>query len=121
MLTKVQEFMLYALGTTYEQFTARFAGKPMAIVMSKADFIELVHSAKIASKKDRAVYRNLESLEKLRLIAYNNRTLALTKKGQLAYASIKRDLGPYFFVSDLLKSNDLLKYTTKKQTVLREE
>jgi hypothetical protein len=119
--TKVQAFMLYALGTTYDQFAERFKEKPLALVMSKADFIDLVHAAKIASKKDRAVYRNLESLEKLRLIAYNNRTLALTKKGAAAYQAIRKEMAPYFYVRDLLRSDDLLRYTTKRQTVLREK
>ncbi|HIH24647.1 TPA: hypothetical protein HA251_06460 [Candidatus Woesearchaeota archaeon] len=120
-LTKVQSFMLYALGTTYDQFSERFNGRPLAIAMNKVDFIDLVHAAKIASKKDRAVYRNLESLEKLKLIAYDNKTLALTKKGIAAYQAIRKEMEPYFYIRDLLRSDDILKYTAKRQTVLKDE
>jgi hypothetical protein len=120
-LTRVQAFMLYALGTTHDQFSARFKDKPLSLTMNKVDFIDLVHSAKIAEKKDRAVYKNLESLEKLKLVAYNNKTLTLTKKGRIAYESIKTSMAPYFYVRDLLRSDNILKYAAEKQTVLKEE
>ncbi len=119
-LTKVQAFMLFSLGKASEEFGARFVNRPVAFVMSKTDFIELVHNAKIASKKDRAVYRNLQSLEEQRYVSYNNKTLALTKKGVKEYERIRRDIAPYLSVTATLKSNEMLKFTSKAQTVLRE-
>lgn len=119
VLTKVQQFMLFALGACYEELEERFSGKPVAMVMRKTEFIDLVHNAKIASKKDRAVYKNLESLEKQRLVSYENKALILTAKGKIAYEKIKADILPFVRVNKTITSDDILSYTHANQTRLR--
>jgi len=118
-LTRVQAFMLFSLGKAYEEFDARFAGRPVAFVMNKTDFIELVHKSHIATKKDRAVYRNLQSLEEQRYVSYHKKNLILTKKGAKEYERIRKETRPYLAVTDTLKSNEMLKFTSKAQTVLK--
>jgi hypothetical protein len=119
-VTKVQAFILFALGTCYAEFSKRFTDKPLAVSMSKSAFIELARTAKITSKKERALYKNLEALESLKLITYDNKNLALTLHGQKLFERIHNDLEPYINVKGVL-STDVLKYTTKTQTILRGE
>ncbi len=116
--TKVQAFILFALGTCYEECGRRFAGKPLAVSMNKVDFIELARKAKITSKKERALYKNLEALESLKLITYDNKSLALTPKGQQVFERVRNDLEPYINVKGVLAA-DALKYTTRAQTILK--
>lgn len=120
-VTKVQAFILFALGTCYEEFSKRFAGKPLAVSMSKADFIGLARRAQITSKKERALYKNLEVLEGLKLITYDNKNLALTRKGQRLFERIRNDMNPYINVKSVLAGDGVLKYKTRAQTILRGE
>lgn len=117
-VTKVQAFILFALGTCYAECSRRFAGKPLAVSMNKVDFIELARKANITSKKERALYKNLEALEDLKLVTYDNKNLALTVKGQKLFERVHADLEPYINVKGVLGA-DVLKYTTKTQTILK--
>jgi len=118
--TKVQAFILFALGTCYAECSRRFADKPIAVSMNKVAFIELARKASIAKKKERALYKNLEALEQLRLVSYDNKNLALTEKGWKLYARIRNDLEPYISVKGVL-NDDLLKFTSKAQTILKRD
>jgi hypothetical protein len=118
--SRVQAFILFALGTCYEECSRRFAGKPLAVSMSKSAFIELARKASITAKKERALYKNLEALESLKLITYDKKNLALTQKGRKLFERVRNDLGPYINVKSVLAS-DVLKYTTKAQTILKGE
>jgi hypothetical protein len=117
--TKVQAFILFTLGTCYAECSKRFAGKPLAVSMNKVAFIELARKAQITSKKERALYKNLEALEALRLITYENKNLALTPKGNKLFERIRTELDPYINVKGVLTSDDALKYTTRAQTILK--
>ena len=119
-VTKVQAFILFALGTCYAECSRRFAGKPLAVSMNKVDFIELARKAQITSKKERALYKNLEALEGLKLVTYDNKNLALTPKGQKLFERVHADLEPYINVKGVLGA-DVLKYTTRTQTILKGE
>lgn len=88
--------------------------------MNKSIFIQLARKAKITSKKERAMYKNLETLEKLKLISYTNKNLSLTQKGQKLFERLNKDLEPYINVKEVL-GRDALKYTTRTQTILRGE
>ena len=86
--------------------------------MSKAAFIDLARAAGMVKKKERALYKNLESLEEKKLIMYNHKSLALTPKGQKAYERVLNELAPYLSVSQLLTNQDVLRYTKKVKAVL---
>lgn len=120
-ITKVGAFMLYSLGLCHEQFEKRFSGRPVMLSLSKADFIDLMQRAKIAHKKERALYKNMQDLEEQHYITYENKTLILTTKGEKVFDKIAADISPYLEVSGILTSNDILKYTVKKQLILKEE
>lgn len=118
-VTRVQAYILFALGTCYEQCSKRFAGKPMAVSMNKVAFIELARKANITEKKERALYKNLEALEQLKLVSYDNKNLALTEKGKSVFERVKDDLMPYINVKGVLDSDHVLNFTTKTQTILK--
>lgn len=117
-VTKTQAFILFAVGNCYEECNKRFADSPISVKINKSMFIKLARKSKITRKKERALYKNLEALEKLKLLSYIGKNLSLTKKGQKTFERIKKDLGPYITVKQVL-SQDALQYTTKTQTVLR--
>jgi predicted transcriptional regulator len=118
-VTKVQAFILFALGTCYAEFSRRFAGKPVAVSMNKVAFIELARRANITSKKERAVYKNLEALEALKLVSYDSKNLALTPKGQKVFERVHADLEPYINIKGVLAGDDIAKFTTRTQTILK--
>jgi hypothetical protein len=118
-LTKVGTVMLYSLGLCHAQFDKRFSNRPVTLMLSKADFIDLMQKAKVAHKKDRALYKNLQDLEEERFIAYDNKTLSLTKKGEKMFVKIAKDVEPFLEVNAILLGDDILKYTVKKQLVLK--
>jgi hypothetical protein len=119
-ISKVGSFMLYSLGLCHEQFEKRFSERPVTLCLSKADFIDLMQRAKIAHKKERALYKNMQDLEEQKYIAYEHRTLRLTPKGQRVFVKTAKEMQPYLEVNSILLGNDILKYTAKKQLVLRE-
>jgi len=120
-VTKVQAFILFSLGTCYAEFSKRFTGKPLAVSMNKVAFIELARKANITSKKERALYKNLETLEDLKLVSYDNKNLALTQKGQKVFERVRMDLEPYINIRGVLTTDDILKFTTRAQTILKGE
>ena len=70
--TRVQGFILFTLGKWFEEANRKIAGKPLEVSISKATFIGLVKKAEFARKQSRALYKNLEILEKKKLIVYKN-------------------------------------------------
>ena len=116
--TSVQKFILFTLGSWYLEANRRFTNTPVEIVVSKAAFIGVVIRAHFAQKHARALYKNLEDLEKKKLISYHNKSLVLTKKGQRTFEAIYRELRPYVNVIYALKQKDPLSYARKMQTVL---
>lgn len=110
-LSKPQAFVLFALGRCYEECDRRFADKPLVVNMSKKAFIELACAAGMVSKGERAMYKNLEDLEKKKLISYDDKSLRLTERGEKYFQGILSKIEPYLAVSLLLRSEDVLKYT----------
>ena len=78
-------FILFTLGKWYEEANKKIKVRPLRICISKKIFIELVTKAGFAKKQERALYKNLETLEKKKLINYDNKQLKLTKKGKKLY------------------------------------
>lgn len=80
-LTSVQRLMLYALGRFYESINQPLVEKPVQLRTSKITFIQLLLQQNLAGKQERAVYQNLEMLEKRKLIDYENRMIRFTDLG----------------------------------------
>lgn len=119
-VTKTEQFILFALGQWYIEANNKLRDRSLKIVVSKKTFIDLVMKAHIAEKKERALYKNLEALEKKRLIRYSNKSLALTKKGNKEFSRIYRNFSPYTNVLGLLKDKDPLSFSKECQTVFSE-
>jgi len=117
--TKKQSYILYALGQWYEQANKQVQNNELEVAISKAIFIDLVMKAKIVEKKERALYKNLEELEKKKLIGYSSRNLSLTKKGSKLYEKLNTEIKPYVKLSNLLGKTNPLSYTKKAQTVFK--
>ena len=110
-LSTQQAFVLFALGRCYDECEHRFSDKFLEIDLNKKDFILLARKAGMVVKGERAMYKNLEDLEKARLISYSNKSLKLTPKGEKRYQELLSKIEPYVAVSLLLRSEDVLKYT----------
>lgn len=121
MVTPVERFMLFVLGEFFTQASKRLDKAPLEISISKAEFISIVLKANMATKKARALYKNLESLEFKGLIAYAGKNLRLTNKGQKTVGHIHSDLVPYFCVNDIIKSENTLKYARRAQTIFSQK
>ena len=85
----------------------KFRNKPLEASVSKIDFIRFLKSAKIIDKSQRALYKNLEHIEKKKLIAYENRFLKFTKKGLKQAKEIEKDIDPYVRITKKLENKKL--------------
>jgi hypothetical protein len=95
-LSKKHQFVLYALMEYLKKLNKRFRDKPLEASVSKIDFIRLLQSLNITEKSQRGLYKNLEVLEKRKLIAYENRFLKLTQRGLKLVQQKESELSPYF-------------------------
>ncbi len=80
-LTKTQRLILYSLGQFYHRLNQPLEEKPVTVRTSKIAFIELLLSFGIITKQERALYKNLETLERKKLIEYENRMVKFTEMG----------------------------------------
>ena len=80
-LTRTQRLILFALGRFYLSLNQPLVEKPVQIRTSKIAFIEHLLRAKRISNQERALYKNLESLENKKLISYQNKMIVFTETG----------------------------------------
>ena len=117
-LNKIEKVMLYALGRYYEVSSKSLPDKSLTIHLPKTVFIDFVKKVGLFEKGERAIYKNLEYLEKRKLVSYENKSLRLTEKGGKEYTSIRTGLKPYFEVNNIIVK-DQVKKSKKLQTVFR--
>ncbi len=94
-LTKAQRLILYALGHFYTALNQPLVEKPVQVRTSKIVFIEHLLAATIISKQERALYKNLESLEQKKLISYENRMIMFTELGLQELAKINKEISQF--------------------------
>src|SRR3989344_3835046 len=80
-LSQKTKLMLFTLGEYYKTANKKVKINSMQVVIPKTDFIRLVQEAGIAEKQPRAIYKNLEILEKKKIIIYKNKALMFTERG----------------------------------------
>lgn len=119
MESRAQEHILFMLGACQEAYSQHFEKQPYTISLNKKAFIDLAMSANLAGKKERALYQNLENLEKRKCISYTNKNLSLTKKGVQKYEEIKKTINPFLSVCFTLSAENILKYTPTTTAVLK--
>lgn len=94
-LSKQESYMLFAIGQCYKSFNKLFYNKPLQVSISKPVFIDLMISSKSVKKKERAIYKNLESLEKKKFLKYKNNELSFTGKGLSVFKKMDSDIKEY--------------------------
>ena len=115
-LSKVQQRILYSLGQCYQKLNQPYQDKPLKVFVSKIAFIELLQQADFIKKQPRALYKNLELLEKRKLIHYEEKKIKLTSKGQKFFNRIEKEIHPYFKIKDFWEQN--LKTERQLQTYI---
>lgn len=109
------KIVLFALGLYFE-IASKTLPKGMSVVLPKHIFIGFVKKIKILKKGERALYRNLEFLEKKKYIEYDKKDIKITKKGKLLYKKIKKDIKPFVDVVKEIIPKKIIKKTKKLQT-----
>jgi len=110
-LTKTQQKILFSLGLCYQKLNQPYLDKPIKVFISKIEFIELIKSADFIKKQERALYKNLEILEKKKLIEYPEKKIKLTNKGQKLFNSIEKEIKPFLETIDFWSN----KFKAKRQ------
>lgn len=116
-LNQSQKLILYSLGCFYQSLNQPLITKPVQARTSKITFIELLLSCGIVSKKERALYHNLESLEKKKLIEYQQKMIKFTYSGIAELQKISKEIQQYLDVENHFKTAE--KPRRKVQTVMK--
>ncbi len=115
-LTPTHKFILFTLGIWYLEANKKLKDKQLEISISKAVFIDIIKKSGLVEKQARALYKNLELLERSKLIKYENKSLFLTKKGEKIFSKVYDDIKPYINVVKLLEGKNPLSYNKRLQT-----
>lgn len=91
-LTRPQRLILYSLGKFYQFLNQPLEEKSLQLQTSKIAFIEHLKKSKILEKQERAIYKNLETLENKKLIAYENHMIKFTPLGIKEVQKIEQEL-----------------------------
>lgn len=91
-LTQVEKLILYALGQFYKVINQPLVEKPLTLRTSKITFIDWILYSGIVTKQERALYKNLESLEDQKLIKYDDHVILFTPKGLKELEKIEVEL-----------------------------
>ncbi len=114
--TKVQKQILFALGQYYNSLNQPLVEKPLRLSTSKIAFIELLQHSQLVSKQERALYKNLETLEGKKLIDYNKRMIKFTDRGLKELNKITAELKDYSSLEKFFQRGE--KPRRKLQTVI---
>lgn len=90
--------------------------KHLQVKTSKITFIELLMNSGLFSKQERAIYRNLEDLEKNKYIEYDKRMINFTERGILELEKINQEFKNYLEIENYFKTAE--KPKRKLQTVI---
>lgn len=115
-ITKTQRLILYSLGQFYKSLNQPLSEKHLKLRTSKIAFIELLLSSRIMGKQERALYKNLETLEDKKLIEYHNRKIKLTEKGVKIIDKINKEVKQFNNVKEYFK--EVKKPKRKLQTTI---
>ncbi len=116
-LTKSQRLILFALGHFYQHLNQPLAEKPVWVRTSKIAFIELLLKSQIITSQERALYKNLELLEKNKLIDYDHRMIRFTERGVQILQKINKEINQFIGVERYFTTAEQPK--RKLQTVIR--
>jgi len=115
-LTPVEKLILHSLGQFYISVNQPLIEKPVRVRTSKIAFIELMLKSKVVNKQERALYKNLENLEKRKLIGYDSRMIAFTNKGLRELEKVRKEVTPFVEIEHYFQKG--VKSQRKLQTVM---
>ncbi|MFH1668630.1 MAG: hypothetical protein ABIA62_01770 [Candidatus Woesearchaeota archaeon] len=116
-LTDKQKEMLFIVGQFLTETGRRFSKSMLQITVMKAEFIDAIHSLGIVGKQSRAIYRNLESLQKGKYIIYDKNSLKISKKGLSEYEKIVKELDHFQAIQGIIRAKKI-SFKRKLQTKL---
>lgn len=114
-ITKTQKQTLFYLGECLESLNKKFNNQPFKVSISKTAFIDIMLHSPLVDKQTRALYKNLENLEKNKLTSYKNKELSFTKKGLDLYKKIKKEVEHYLTAQKFFNKD--VKTNKKIQTI----
>lgn len=115
-LNPTHKLILHSLGHFYLSLNQPLSEKPVRARTSKIVFIELLRKSEIISKQERALYRNLKTLEKKRLIRYDHHLIQFTEKGLRELEKVQREIRPFQEMEHYFQKG--IKSSRKLQTVM---
>tara|TARA_Y100000310_G_scaffold159115_1_gene158603 strand:+ start:18725 stop:19126 length:402 start_codon:yes stop_codon:yes gene_type:complete len=107
-LNKTERLILFSLGEFYSQLNQPLE-KPLKLRTSKVVFITFILHSQIITTQERALYKNLESLEDKKLISYEGRMIHLTARGLEILTKIKDEIGRFVEIKKFFTSKRKLK------------
>lgn len=118
-LTKKTKLILFALYWYYKEHNTRLKDTPLRLAISKVSFIDMVKKFQLAKKQPRALYKNLETLEKKKLISYRQKHLFLTDKGRKYIEKIMKDVEPYLNIIEEIRDKSSKVKVKRTETIFR--
>lgn len=115
-LTNPEKIILHSLGQFYISLNQSLIEKPVRVRTSKITFIELLLKSNIIGKQERALYKNLEKLEKKRLIKYEHHLIKCTERGLRELEKIQKEIKPFADIEHYFQKG--VKSPRKLQTVM---
>lgn len=115
-LTKSQRLILYSLGHFYQSINQPLEEKPVHLRTSKIAFIELLLESGIVAKQERALYKNLETLEEKKLIEYDKKMIKFTDLGLAILDKINKEIILFEKLNKYFQGN---RSKRKMQTVIK--
>ena len=97
-ITKTQRLTLFALGEFYQQLNQPLTTKPLQLRTSKVVFITFLLHSKIIPQQERALYKNLEILERKGLIIYQKRMIRFTEDGLKILSKINSEIKQFLLI-----------------------
>jgi len=116
-LTHPEKLILHSLGQFYRSLNQPLIEKPVRVRTSKIVFIELIVKSKVVNKQERALYKNLENLEKRKLIVYDSQMIAFTPKGLKELEKVEKEIKPFTDIENYFQKG--VHSQRKFQTVIR--
>lgn len=118
-LTKKTKLILFALYWYYKETNKKLKDRPLKLAISKVSFIDMIKKFELAKKQPRAIYKNLEALEKKKLILYKQKHLFITKKGIKFVKKILSNFESYLKVIDDIKKKASKVAVKRAETVFK--
>jgi hypothetical protein len=113
-----EEYLLFAIGTCFNSFNAKFYDKPLHVSFSKPLIIDVLISSKSVNKKQRALYKNFESLEKEMYLKYDKKELRFTRKGYDLFIKKNEEINKVNKLIETINNPKTIKLHKRLQTKL---